>query len=92
MTTQPLKTEIDELSDEILRELDPTDRAGLILRATPSTGRSGSLGLAELAHSIRMRSPMSNLPIGCISRSSEGMRYSMTSGWPSPVCDAPAAA
>jgi hypothetical protein len=33
MTKQPLETEIDELGDEILGELDPTDRAGLMLRA-----------------------------------------------------------
>jgi hypothetical protein len=33
MTKQPIETEIDELGDEILRELDPTDRAGLMLRA-----------------------------------------------------------
>ncbi|MFA1610778.1 hypothetical protein [Halobellus rubicundus] len=33
MTKQRLESEIDELSDELLGELDPTDRVGLMLRA-----------------------------------------------------------
>lgn len=79
MTTQPLKTEIDELSDEIPRELDPTDRAGLILRATPSTGRSGSRNFDGLVHSIPMRPVIQCLPIGCISHLCGGMRCDMIS-------------